>query len=260
MIGVLSDNKSARTRTSDQIRNDSILEAFQIGTGAGLCAVPRSARSRQRPTPTVNGLFRPILRLHRRRNLRFPTALAASRKIPSTGPRNRLRFGAIRPNKRSPNTHVPVVACRSAGIWTRGQSTAPGRPAAGGEPAIPAQRGTRLEATTDRAFLVSAGPPRSAIKEACLSCRACGRDFPRPNDGPERRSGNSARARHGYGAAADCPKLSPAVRRSGGGERSRRRVNDVAPRLQRAEQRPFADESFICQARALPPRCWGCRS
>ena len=29
---------------------------------------------------------------------------------------------------------------------------------------------------------------RSAIKEACLSCRACGRDFPRPNDGPERRS------------------------------------------------------------------------
>ncbi len=32
---------------------------------------------------------------------------------------------------------------------------------------------------------------RSAIKEACLSCRACGRDLPRPNDGPERRSGLS---------------------------------------------------------------------
>jgi hypothetical protein len=59
-----------------------------------------------------------------------------------------------------PNTHVPVVACRLAGIWTRGQSTALGRPAAGGEPAHPAQRGTRLEATTDRAFLVSAGPPK----------------------------------------------------------------------------------------------------
>ena len=59
-----------------------------------------------------------------------------------------------------PNTHVPVVVCRSAGIWTRGQLTAPGRPAAGGEPANPAQRGTRLEATTDRAFLVSAGPPK----------------------------------------------------------------------------------------------------
>ena len=31
------------------------------------------------------------------------------------------------------------------------------RPAAGDEPAYPAQRGTRLEATTDRAFLVSVG-------------------------------------------------------------------------------------------------------
>jgi hypothetical protein len=59
-----------------------------------------------------------------------------------------------------PNTHVPVVVCRSAGIWTRGQLTVLGRPAAGGEPANPAKRGTRLEATTDRAFLVSAGPPK----------------------------------------------------------------------------------------------------
>ncbi len=74
--------------------------------------------------------------------------------------KNRLRSRAIRRNKRLPNTHVPVVACRSAGIWTRGQSTAPGRPAAGSEPANPAQRGTRLEATTDRAFLVSAGNPK----------------------------------------------------------------------------------------------------
>ena len=63
-----------------------------------------------------------------------------------------------------PNTHVPVVVCRSAGIWTRGQSTALGRPAAGGEPANPAQRGTRLEATTDRAFLVSAGPPKVGVQ------------------------------------------------------------------------------------------------
>jgi hypothetical protein len=63
-----------------------------------------------------------------------------------------------------PNTHVPVVVCRSAGIWTRGQSTALGRPAAGGEPANPAKRGTRLEATTDRAFLVSAGPPKVGVQ------------------------------------------------------------------------------------------------
>lgn len=38
------------------------------------------------------------------------------------------------------------------------------RPAAGGEPANPAQRGTRLEATTDRAFLVSAGPPKAGAQ------------------------------------------------------------------------------------------------
>ena len=88
-----------------------------------------------------------------------------------------LRFSAFRPNKGLPNTHVPVVVCRSAGIWTRGQLTVRGRPAAGGEPANPAQRGTRLEATTDRAFLVSVGPPKPTIKEACLSCRACGREF-----------------------------------------------------------------------------------
>jgi hypothetical protein len=76
-------------------------------------------------------------------------------------PKKRLRLGAIRPNNRLPNTHVPVVVCRSAGIWTRGQSTALERPAAGGKPAHPAQRGTRLEATTDRAFLVSVGPPKA---------------------------------------------------------------------------------------------------
>ena len=71
------------------------------------------------------------------------------------------RFDQIKP---LPNTHVPVVVCRSAGIWTRGQSTALGRPAAGGEPAHPAQRGTRLEATTDRAFLVSVGPPKAGAQ------------------------------------------------------------------------------------------------
>ena len=83
------------------------------------------------------------------------------RNLFPAGDKNRLRLGAIRPNNRLPNTHVPVVVCRSAGIWTRGQSTALERPAAGGKPAHPAQRGTRLEATTDRAFLVSVGPPKA---------------------------------------------------------------------------------------------------
>src|ERR1700733_10532510 len=85
------------------------------------------------------------------------------RKNLARRPKNRLRLGTIRPNNRLPNTHVPVVVCRSAGIWTRGQSTALGRPAAGGKPAHPAQRGTRLEATTDRAFLVSADPPKVGL-------------------------------------------------------------------------------------------------
>src|SRR6202046_1027880 len=82
------------------------------------------------------------------------------RKNLARRPKNRLRFGTIRPNDSLPNTHVPVVVCRLAGIWTRGQSTALERPAAGGKPAHPAQRGTRLEATTDRAFLVSVGPSK----------------------------------------------------------------------------------------------------
>ena len=57
------------------------------------------------------------------------------------------------------------------------------QPAAGGEPANPAKRGTRLEATTDRAFSSLSTLHRSATEEACLSCRACGRGFPFPIDG-----------------------------------------------------------------------------
>ena len=51
-----------------------------------------------------------------------------------------------------PKSHVPVVVCRLAGIRTRGRSTAGIKPAAGGEPANPAIGGSRLKATTDRAF------------------------------------------------------------------------------------------------------------
>ena len=94
------------------------------------------------------------------RTRRLAKVQRPSREIVGFGTKKLLRQGAIRPNSALPNTHVPVVVCRSAGIWTRGQLTAPGRPAAGGEPANPAKRGTRLEATTDRAFLVSAGPPK----------------------------------------------------------------------------------------------------
>src|SRR6201987_3247118 len=79
-----------------------------------------------------------------------------------------------------PNTHVPVVVCRSAGIWTRGQLTALGRLAAGGEPTHPSKRGTRLEATTDRAFLVSVGPPKvGAQRGLSIFAGRADRIFPR---------------------------------------------------------------------------------
>lgn len=97
-----------------------------------------------------------------------------------------MRSGAIRTNSHLPNTHVPVVVCRLAGIWTRGQLTAPGRPAAGGEPANPAKRGTRLEATTDRAFLVSADPPKVGAQRGLSILPGVRTGLPRPNDGSDR--------------------------------------------------------------------------
>ena len=113
-----------------------------------------------------------------------PTARNARRaSLFARAARNLLRRSAIRPNKRLPNTHVPVVACRSAGIWTRGQLTAPGRPTTGGEPANPAQRGTRLEATTDRAFLVSAGPPKVGDQRGLSILPGVRTELSRPNDG-----------------------------------------------------------------------------
>ena len=52
-------------------------------------------------------------------------------------------------------------------------------PAAGGENRRPRpKRVTQLKATTERAFLVSAGFQVRRTKEACPSCRACGRGFP----------------------------------------------------------------------------------
>ena len=90
-----------------------------------------------------------------------------------------------------PISHVPVAVCRSVGIRTRGRTAARSeigrsqglrslaapntRPAAGGETGEPrSQRGTRLKATTERAFLVSAGlpPPARVTEEACSSLPA----------------------------------------------------------------------------------------
>jgi hypothetical protein len=162
-----------------------------------------------------------------------------------------------------PNTHVPVVVCRSAGIWTRGQLTVLGRPAAGGEPAYPAQRGTRLEATTDRAFLVSAGPPKVGAQRG-LSILPGVRTgiFPRPNDGSDRLR-LRALARLGHGVAADRssgPSMAFSKPIAGFAQRSRRRVNDCASRFQRASakshRRRILHVSRCGAIRALG----GCRS
>ena len=80
------------------------------------------------------------------------------------------RKKALAPGRDSPKYRTcPIRTC----LWLRAGRRGPGqeasqpplkRPAAGGEPANPAQRGTRLEATTDRAFLVSAGPPKAGAQ------------------------------------------------------------------------------------------------
>jgi hypothetical protein len=141
-----------------------------------------------------------------------------------------------------PNTHVPVVVCRSAGIWTRGQLTVLGRPAAGGEPAHPAKRGTRLEATTDRAFLVSAGPPKVGAQRGLsilpgvrtghllvqtMASTAWALRFERVSATAQQLTARAVRRWLVLQA------LSPEPRK-----RSRRRVNDCAPRLQSARARP----------------------
>jgi hypothetical protein len=130
------------------------------------------------PRPGL-ALRRPAASIAKKRVTIAQKMFALDEKIPCAG----ARFTQL---VVLPNTHVPVVVCRSAGIWTRGQSTARGRPAAGGEPANPAKRGTRLEATTDRAFLVSVGPPKVGVQRG-LSILPGVRTgpFPRPNDGSD---------------------------------------------------------------------------
>ena len=95
----------------------------------------------------------------RRRSLnKLLTFLRSSAKKLACIPRTSSYFANC------PISHVPVAACRLVGIRTRGRTAAWGRdlasstmqPAAGGETGAPrAQRGTRLKATTERAFLVT---------------------------------------------------------------------------------------------------------
>lgn len=61
------------------------------------------------------------------------------------------------------------------------------KPAAGGEPANPAKRGTRLKATTDRAFSSLSTPPKVGVPKRLVSLAGrADRVSPFPSDGHER--------------------------------------------------------------------------
>lgn len=140
----------------------------------------------------------------------FATRRSCVEKIASQ-PKKVVAMGVQRTYLRScPISHVPVVVCQSVGIRTRGRTAAKGRRSRGsldnlfqrycerpaslsrdalmkatllfatvtgsrrrtGAPR--SQRGTRLKATTERAFLVSLVLQRPTPKRLVLHCRPCG--------------------------------------------------------------------------------------
>jgi len=68
---------------------------------------------------------------------------------------------------------------KSRGFKPRAYPDPTPRPAVGGDRlTLVLHEWTRLEATTERAFLVSSRPSKGRVtEEACPSCRACGRGF-----------------------------------------------------------------------------------
>jgi hypothetical protein len=131
-----------------------------------------------------------------------PPAARRSHAPKSEGGRKKhLNRRSVARISRSPNSHVPVAACWSVGIRTRGRTAARGledgwrgrislksrlpgldraphpdtdrQPEA--KPANPeSPRGTQLKATTERAFLVSSAFHRPTPKRLVLHCRPCG--------------------------------------------------------------------------------------
>jgi hypothetical protein len=77
-----------------------------------------------------------------------------------------------------PKSHVPVVVCRLVGIRTRGRlTTLQKKPAAGGEPANSVSAEDRdLKQRRTGLFRLCRPSKGRLTEEACLSCRACGRD------------------------------------------------------------------------------------
>lgn len=128
---------------------------------------------------------RPVLTSAARRSAPsglLPIRLCAGPQDAPTNPGQRRKIGRRRTNfvsarksscragesaylRLCPISHVPVVVCRSAGIRTRGRSTVGIKPAAGGETGEPRlSEGSRLKATTDRAFSSLSTLQRSAYR------------------------------------------------------------------------------------------------
>ncbi len=109
-------------------------------------------------------------------NRQGPNRLASPGECPYTPP--------------CPYSHVPVVACWSVDLRTRGRKNASRRgsgallqppmngPAAGGEPAAPPEAGDAAQSNDGAGFFGLCRVPSPATEEACPSCRACGRGSP----------------------------------------------------------------------------------
>jgi hypothetical protein len=82
-----------------------------------------------------------------------------------------------------PISHVPVVACRLAGIRTRGRSTARKTRQPEANRRTPPNGGRDLKQRRTGLFRLCQNP-NWRTEEACLSCRACGRDSIPPKRRP----------------------------------------------------------------------------
>src|SRR5580692_949122 len=102
-----------------------------------------------------------------------------------------------------PISHVPVVVCRLAGIRTRGRLTAGKDRQPEANRRTPPNGGRDLKQRRTGLFWSLLALQRSAPKEACLSCRACGRDISSSKRWLRSLEAAQPRARLGHGVAAD---------------------------------------------------------
>jgi hypothetical protein len=109
--------------------------------------------------------------------------------------------------------------------------------------------------------LVSAGPPKVGDQRGLSILPGVRTGFLLVQTMALNAGANSARARHGYGAAADCPRPSSAALEPPGAASNRVGGSTTSRRVSNARANGrIADGSFICQARTLLRALGGCRS